>query len=149
MIGKDPFKGICWSNPNVLTNQWYDWIREKIDLAVPKRTKHRASLAPWITPSTSNLLKKLGTAKNKYPALHKRVQNLTEICDQAVSDDLIAYEEKLSTTRSTDQMFKFYRSFKSTCIPCRVHYGDKVAQIQVIKPPCLPASLKTISINIR
>ena len=128
LIGKDPFKGICWSNPNVLTNQWYDWIREKIDLAVPKRTKHRASLAPWITPSTSNLLKKLGTAKNKYPALHKRVQNLTEICDQAVSDDLIAYEEKLSTTRSTDQMFKFYRSFKSTSIPCRVHYGDKVAQ---------------------
>ena len=58
-----PFHGFCWSNINVLLEQWYDWIRPIIFENVPKRTMHRSQLSPWIKPPTSNAIKRLETAR--------------------------------------------------------------------------------------
>ena len=123
-----PFQGFCWSNPDVLLSDWYKWLNIKIERHVPTRTRHRARLAPWITQSTSNIIKKLNTAKKKYPALHNRVLSLQKECDFAVEQDQINFESELSDSRSTDKLFKFYRTFKSSRIPSKLIYGSKEAQ---------------------
>ena len=58
-IATDPFKGICWSNPDVLLSQWQNWLDEKLKATVPARTKHRKSLPPWVSQEGSRLLKPL------------------------------------------------------------------------------------------
>ena len=58
-----PFHGFCWSNINVLLEQWYDWIRPIMFENVPKRTMHRSQLSPWIKPPTSNANKRLETTR--------------------------------------------------------------------------------------
>ena len=34
------FHGFCWSNINVLLEEWYDWIRPILFENIPKRTMH-------------------------------------------------------------------------------------------------------------
>ena len=58
-----PFHGFCWSNINVLLEQWYDWIRPIIFENVLKRTMHRSQLSPWIKPPTSNAITRLETVR--------------------------------------------------------------------------------------
>ena len=55
--------GFCWSNINVLLEQWYDWIRPIIFENVPKRTVHQSQLSPRIKPAMSNAIKRLETAR--------------------------------------------------------------------------------------
>ena len=124
----NPFQGFCWSNPDVLLSDWYKWLNIKIERHVPTRTRHRGRLAPRITQSTSNIIMKLNTAKKKYPALHNRVSSLQKECDFAVEQDQINFESELYDSRSTDKLFKFYRTFKSSRVPSKLIYGSKEAQ---------------------
>ena len=67
LIVTKPFSGICWSNVNVVNEQRYNWIRLFIFQTVPRRKKHRSQLSPWVTQTTSNLIKKLYTVKRNQP----------------------------------------------------------------------------------
>ena len=57
LIAEKPFNGICWSNVEVLIEQWYDWLKDILARTVPKRRAHCSSLSPWVKPATSNLLR--------------------------------------------------------------------------------------------
>ena len=63
-ITKSPFDPYCYSNVNVLVQEWYKWINKILEANIPKITRHRASLPPWIPPSKSHLIKKLENKRN-------------------------------------------------------------------------------------
>ena len=63
----EPFRPVCWSNPNALVDEWENWISGLVQKFVPRRTKHRANLPPWVTPGTSHLIKKLATKRKFLP----------------------------------------------------------------------------------
>ena len=65
LIIQNPFETFCWSNIAHLVEMWYKWIRGIIRETTPLRTKLRSNLPPWVTSSTSHLIKKLHTAKNR------------------------------------------------------------------------------------
>ena len=75
-ITSHPFQPICWSNANILVEQWSEWTREIIAKHVPIRTRHRAALAPWVLSSTSNLLKRLETVRRRNEDSHPKARSL-------------------------------------------------------------------------
>ena len=77
-IATDPFKGICWSNPNVLS-QWQNWLDEKLKATVPARTKHRKSLPPWVSQEGSRLLKRVQSQRT---GISGKTEKAIEACDR-------------------------------------------------------------------
>ena len=64
-ILEHPFQPYCYSNIDHLINSWYLWLYIALEKHMKKQTKHRMNLAPWITPETSNIIKRLNTASKK------------------------------------------------------------------------------------
>ena len=64
-IKDHPFNPYCFSNPDQIVEKWYEWLYEALKDLVPRKTKHRRELAPWVTPESSNLIKKLKTLQRK------------------------------------------------------------------------------------
>ena len=73
LIIDNPFDTYCWSNPNVIVQHWYKWLLDLLSSTIPKRTKHRTSLLPWISQSTSHMIKCLNTARKKHNESHTKV----------------------------------------------------------------------------
>ena len=80
-------------------NELQEYLTDLIDTHIPKRTKHRQSLPPWITPSKSHQMKMLNTQKRlleKGPASYRKNKvlelesQITELCEH----DRISYQEK-------------------------------------------------------
>ena len=65
LISEFPFVGKCWSNPNVLLEEWHVWLRALMLRCIPFKTSHRNTLPPWVSPESSHLMKKLKTLKKK------------------------------------------------------------------------------------
>ena len=63
LMTETPFTRNCYSNIDVMVDEWYSWLLDLIQKSVPIRTKHQQSLPPWISPSTSNLMKKRNCSK--------------------------------------------------------------------------------------
>ena len=61
----EPFTPFCYSNINEVSRQWYDWQWEKVPKMVPRVANHRTSLQHYITPTLSQLIKKLQTKKRR------------------------------------------------------------------------------------
>ena len=122
-----PFHGFCWSNINVLLEQWYDWVRPIIFENVPKRTMHRSQLSPWIKPPTSNAIKRLETARRNNANNMKKIAMLEGIAETLIEEDKAEYESNLAASRSTEKLFKYYRNFKATAIPNSVSFKNEIA----------------------
>ena len=60
-INAHPFTPYCYSNVEVVTKLWYEWLYECFRLYIPQTTKNRKELAPWVKPGTSHLLEKKET----------------------------------------------------------------------------------------
>ena len=77
MIKIADFKPVCYTNINNIGEEMYDFFGKVAQATIPKMTRHRQSLPPWITPSTSNLMKKLNTQRklvaNKPTSYRKNV----------------------------------------------------------------------------
>ena len=56
-----PFQAICCTTINKMSEEFTRYLDEIFDFCVPKRTRHRQSLPPWISCGTSNLINKLKT----------------------------------------------------------------------------------------
>ena len=121
------FHGFCWSNINVLLEQWYDWIRPIIFENVPERTMHRSQLSPWIKPPTSNAIKRLETARRNNANKIKKIAMLEGIAETMIEEDKEEFESNLAASRSTEKLFKYYRNFKSTAIPSSVSFKNEIA----------------------
>ena len=95
-IIKNPFTPFCYSNVDHLVHSWYEWIRNLIDKNIPRITKHRATLPPWISNATCHLLKQLQTLnrrKNLYSVSHQlKVRQMERKISAAAEKDLEAFE---------------------------------------------------------
>ena len=65
-ISEHPFIPYCFSNIDELVKQWYIWLQKIIDEKVPRVMAYRSSLPPWISPSTSQIIKKIATMRKKH-----------------------------------------------------------------------------------
>ena len=77
MIKIADFKPVCYTDINFMCKKMYDIFDKVAQATIPKKTTHRQSLPPWITPNTSNLMKKLNTqrklAANKQTSYRKNI----------------------------------------------------------------------------
>ena len=127
LIVEKPFNGICWSNIEVLMEQWYDWLKEILARTVPKRTAHRSSLSPWVKPATSNIIKKLATARLSKKTKTSKIEKLQTLCEKMLEEDKSEYESNLSASRDTGSLFKYYRTFATTQIPTSIQFKNEFA----------------------
>ena len=135
MIKTADFKPVCYTNINNMCEERYDFFDEVAQLMIPKRTRHRQSLPPWITPSTSNLMKKLDTqrklvANKPKPASYRKniVRKFQNIVTEAAEIDRFNYQEKIMSTRDRSVFFKHHKSLnKSANLPKVLINGGRSA----------------------
>ena len=106
-----------------------------IDTHIPKRTKYRQSLPPWITPSTSHQMKMLNTQKRlleKGPASYRKNKvlelesQITELCEH----DRISYQEKNFGSRNCGQNYRRLKHInRASNIPKTIKFKDKMTSI--------------------
>ena len=122
----EPFRPVCWSNPNALIDEWEKWIFGLVQKFVPRRTKHHANLPPWVTPGTSHLIKKLATKRKFLPEGNGKLLQLVAQVDYALQLDRSDYEEQLSNRRSQN-LFRHLRNLRSNQFPSTMYYGELTA----------------------
>ena len=108
-IATDPFKGISWSNPNVILSQWQNWLDEKLKATAPARTKHRKSLPPWVSQEGSRLLKRVQSLQRTG---NRDKTEAIEACDRQLKTDQQQNETLLAVSRDGNKLFKYYRTIK-------------------------------------
>ena len=135
-----PFSGaaFCYSNVNVLVDTWYKWLSRSISAFIPKITKHRKTLSPWVSPETSNLLKRKATMEKlqlrKFSTL--REESLTALSNSIESMLLLekeAYEERISGARRFSDIHRYLKSRRTEQVPGVVTWGDRTATNNVSK----------------
>ena len=114
LIIQNPFETFCWSNIDQLVEMWYKWIRGILRETTSLGTKHRSNLPPWVTSSTSHLIKKLHTAKKQNRK--SKIEKLDKVVSLALVNDQKSYEEHLSDGRNTNRLFKFIAN--RIALPC-------------------------------
>ena len=99
------FHGFCWSNINVLLEQWYVCVRPIIIENVPKKM-HRSQLSPWNKPPTSNANERLETTRRNNANNMKKKAMLEGIAETMIEEDKAEFESKLAAFRSTFQILQ-------------------------------------------
>ena len=115
MIKIADFKPVCYTNINNMCKEMYDFFDKVAQATIPKRTRHRQSLPPWITPSRSILMKKLNTQRklvaNKTTSYRKNiVRKFQNFVTEAAKIDRCNYQEKIMSTRDSNVIFKHLKS---------------------------------------
>ena len=114
-----------------------------IEVYVPRRTRHRQCLAPWITSHTSNLLKQLKTEKaliERKPTSYRQqqVHKLENLVTDLSEQDLKKYQEKLLSTRNTDAISKQLKclnkspSLMKIMISCNISSTNLKEQVDML-----------------
>ena len=123
MIKIADFKPVCYKNINNMCEEMYNFFDKVAQATIAKKTRHRQSLPPWITPSTSNLMKNLNTqpklVTNKPTSYRKNiVRKFQNVVTEAEEIDRCNCQEKIMSTRDTSLIFKHLKSFnKSPSLP--------------------------------
>ena len=120
-IKDKPFIPYYYSNVNELLRQWYAWLWDKIKNNVPKVTSHRSTLPPWVTPSTSHMLKRVQTLKRRIdrqnkPTLslilkHKKLEKNLQI---TLTEDQAIYEETVTSSERFSDLQKYLNKISSS-----------------------------------
>ena len=101
----------------------------KIETIVPRITKHRATLPPWISSSTSHLIKRLETItakRTQLPATILKKKKLEGQVSKAMENDLIEFEKSNFEERVCSWIQKYLNCVrKSPEIPHVVKNGSK------------------------
>ena len=106
-----------------MCRELYQYLDQMMKVYVPRRTRHRQCLAPWITSHTSNLLKQLKTEKallERKPTSYRKqqVHKLKNLVTDLSEEYRKEYQEKLLSTRNTDAIFKHLKCLnKSPSLP--------------------------------
>ena len=130
-----PFSPQCYTNVDNMYNELQDYLTDFIDTHIPKRTKYRQSLPPWITPSASHQMKMLNTQKRlleKRPTSYRKNKvlklesQITELCEH----DRISYQEKIFGSRNCGQIYKHLKHInRASNIPKTIKFKDKMTSI--------------------
>ena len=131
-ILNEPFSPVCHTNINRMCEELYDYLENLVNQHVPRRTRRRQSLPPWVTPSTSNIMNKLRTQTIIYqlkPTSYRRNLNLSvdKMVEEAVEEDRINYQENLMSTRNTHLIFKHFKSLKKSETLPKTMIKDEIA----------------------
>ena len=136
----NPFNPICYSNCDRILSEWYHWLFEAITKFTPRRCKHRSNLPPWITPATSHLKKKLNTLERKQSSLASndslrlKIETSRNSLAEALDLDQKNYESKLSNSRNSQAMYKYFKNLrKGPSVPLQVKWNKKVANCDAEK----------------
>ena len=139
VIETNPFKPYCYSNVDELVKQWYIWLNKILAENVPKTTKHRSNLAPWVKKESSHLMKVLSTLKRKSekrPNLSKLIKiKKTErkLRDQLLQDQA-DFEDKIFKGRRFSDFQKYLKSnFKNGRYPETIIYRNERTNDDKIK----------------
>ena len=112
-IVDSPFNPYCFSNLDFLVKKWYEWIFSLIDHFIPKVTRHRSTLPPWVSSRTSHLMKKLATKKKQWvsPVLSKllKLKKMERQIKEARNEDLKMFETKIFQSRQFSNIQKYLR----------------------------------------
>ena len=127
LIEQAPFDTFCWSNVDVIVDNWYIWLEKIIKACVPRRTKHRSSLSPWISQETSHALKCLRTKRKRYHETHPTVQQLLQKVVRMAEEDKNKYESQLADSRSSTALFKYFKAFKKETLPAKLKWKENQA----------------------
>ena len=122
----DPFTCFCYSNIDCLLEQFYTWLRNKIRENMRLVTKHRASLQPWISNGTYNMINKLkikkGVAKSNLSFKLNIIKLEIEVC-KAVDKDLSVYEAEFFESRQFSKIQKYHLSLcKNPKVPPKMFW---------------------------
>ena len=117
----------------MILNHWYNWLSSLTKKCIPKRTKHRSSLPPWISQSTSNIIKRLHTARKKHTESHSKVLHLIEQTETNAEMDKTDYEHPLTSAQSTGKLFKYFRAFHRSSLPSILKYKNEAADTDPLK----------------
>ena len=134
-LKEKPFQLICHTNVNKMCEDFYQYVDKVVETYVPRRTRHRQSLPPWISAFTSNLMKKLKTQKRlleRKPTSYRKaaVMRLENLVTESAEADRKDYQENLMSTRNTDVIFKHLKSLnKPPTLPKQIVSEDKVSTI--------------------
>ena len=131
-IIKNPFTPFCYSNVEHLVHSWYEWIRNLNDKNIPRITKHRATLPPWISNATSHLLKQLQTPsrrKNLYSVSHQlKIRQMERKISAAAEKDLEAFEAEVFESRRFSEIQRYLSTIRNKSpIPNTVTYKSQTA----------------------
>ena len=115
-----------------MLKQWYKWLWKKIDKHIPRITKHRSQLPPWISNDTSNLMNKLKTRKSVTLSKLIKLERL-EIKLES-EKDFAEYEKSVFEGRTCSKIQKYLKCIRKTpSIPPTVNFDKTVASINVEK----------------
>ena len=102
---------VCNAKSNQMSEELYQSFEDLIDINLNRKTRHRPSLPPWITASTSNLMKRLqiqqqllATKPTSYRKRH--VETLRVVVIEDAETCRLLYQEDLMRTRDTQMVFK-------------------------------------------
>ena len=112
------FKQLSYTNIDNMCEEMNDFFDKVAQAKISKRTRHRQSLPPWITSSTSNLMKKLKTQRElvaKKPTLYRKniVRKFQNVVTEAAEIDRCNYQETIMSTRDISVIFKHLNSLRS------------------------------------
>ena len=130
-ILEHPFQPYCYSNIDHLINSWYLWLYIALEKHMKKQTKHRMNLAPWITPETSNIIKRLNTASKKvaFKSTHsnnRNLERLKNLVDHLSELDQKNFEESTFKGRNFSKLQKYFKSIrKNSSTPKTMHWNEK------------------------
>ena len=117
----NPFEPYCYSNLDLKTNLWYEWILKLMEKRVPIRTKNVQLLPPWTSAETSHHLNKIKTERRKFQkkelCTSEKLKMLIEECDQLQTNDRVDYEQRLFASRHKGRIFKYLKSLKKDSLP--------------------------------
>ena len=131
-ILSEPFSPVCHTKINRMCEEPYDYLENLVNQHVPRKTRRRQSLPPWVTPSTSNIMNKLRTQTRIYklkPTSYRRnlILSLDKMVEEAVEEDRVNYQENLMSTRNTHLIFKHFKSLKKSETLPKTMIKDEIA----------------------
>ena len=115
-----------------MCEELYQYLDQTIGVYVPRRTRQRQCLAPWINSHTSNLFKQLKTEnallERKPTSCRKQqVHELEELVTDFPEQDRKDYQEKLLSTRNTDTIFKHLKCLNKSPSSPKIMIGCNIS----------------------
>ena len=108
-ILKNRFRPVCYSKIDVFLSSWNEWLHSLASKVIPMKTKHRQNLPPWKKPETSNMIKRLHTARE-----HKltKVAVLERELSSKLNENQVVYESKLLETKNFSNFYRYLRAVR-------------------------------------
>ena len=104
-------------------------------------------MTPWIIQSTSNLNKRLHTARKKYTESHPKVLHLIEQTETNAEMDKADYEQSPASERSARKFFNYFKVFQKSSLPGILKYKNETADTDPLKAELFSKFLLLCTLN--